>query len=270
MEYETKYIDENKWRVELEALTREYERMLDFIEQELKTAPEGRLEVRVTRYGVQYSVVLSGKRQYLSKKEVETIKQLAQKNYYEKTSRTLKKAIKRNRAILETKDNKTVGEIYRKMIEARRELITPLTSSLNEFIERWSKVSYESKPFEDGDTEHYAKNGLRVRSKSEAIIIDLLLEYGIPFRYESPLHLKGMGQIYPDFIVINKRTGEEFVWEHFGMVDDWKYANEMVKRVETYHYNGYFEGKNFIYTLESSRHPFGARDAKRIIEQYLL
>lgn len=45
MEYETKYIDENKWRVELEALTQEYERMLAFIEQELKTAPEGSLVI---------------------------------------------------------------------------------------------------------------------------------------------------------------------------------------------------------------------------------
>lgn len=84
------------------------------------------------------------------------------------------------------------------------------------------------------------------------------------------MYLKSVGEIHPDFIVLNKRTGEEFVWEHFGKVDDWKYANDMVKRVEAYHYNGYYEGKNLIYTLESSRQPFGARDAKRIIEQYLI
>lgn len=270
MEYKAKYIDENKWRVELEELTQEYERMLAFIEQELKTAPEGRLEVRVTRTGNQYCVVKPSGREYLSKKEVDRIRRLAQKNYYEKVLRTLRKAVKRNRKLLEMKQESSVAGIYQKMIVARRDLITPLTSPINEFIERWSKVSYEGKPFEDGDPVHYAKNGLRVRSKSEATIVDLLLDYGVPFRYEYPMYLKGLGKVYPDFIVINKRTGEEIIWEHFGKMDDWKYANDMVKRVETYHYNGYFEGKNLIYTLESARNPFGARDARRIIEQYLL
>ena len=96
------------------------------------------------------------------------------------------------------------------------------------------------------------------------------MEYGIVFRYECPIYLKGLGQIHPDFIVINKRTGEEFVWEHFGRMDDWRYSKDMVKRVESYHYNGYYECKNLIYTLESTKQPFGAREAKRMIEQYLL
>ena len=69
---------------------------------------------------------------------------------------------------------------------------------------------------------------MRVRSKSEGTIVDLLLEYEALFRYECKIFLRGLGEIHPDFIILNKRTGEEFVWEHFGKVDDWKYANDMV------------------------------------------
>ena len=79
MEYETKYIDENKWRVELEALTREYERMLDFIEQELKTAPEGSLIVRSKNGKWEYYWNRKTGRNYLSRKQKDIISKLVQK-----------------------------------------------------------------------------------------------------------------------------------------------------------------------------------------------
>ena len=270
MEYETKYIDENKWRVELEALTREYERMLDFIEQELKTAPEGSLIVRSKNGKWEYYWNRKTGRNYLSRKQKDIISKLVQKRYNEKARAILRKQIKKNRGILALQVEPTVQSIMKQMTFARAEWVKPLVTSIDDFAERWSKIPYDPKPFNDGDPNHYAKNGLRVRSKSEAIIVDLLLEYGIVFRYECPIYLKGLGQIHPDFIVINKRTGEEFVWEHFGRMDDWRYANDMVKRVEAYHYNGYYEGKNLIYTLESTKLPFGATEAKGMIEQYLL
>ena len=270
MEFETKYIDENKWRVELEALTQEYERMLAFIEQELKTAPEGSLVIYHSARGPQYYIRKDRERQYLSRKEKEQIRRLAAKSYYIDLKKTLEKLVKRYRRILGQKTLPEPKEVYAEYHEQRKCLLEPLDSGLLEYLEQWQKRPYETKGFLQGDPEYYAKNGLRVRSKSEAIIVDLLIEYGIPFRYECGLYLKSIGEIHPDFIVLNKRTGEEFVWEHFGKVDDWKYANDMVKRIEAYHYNGYYEGKNLIYTLESSRQPFGARDAKRIIEQYLI
>lgn len=270
MEYETKYIDENKWRVELEALTQEYERMLAFIEQELKTAPEGSLVVKNKNGKWEYYWNKKTGRNYLSIKQKGLISKLVQKRYNEKARAILRKQIKKNQGILKLKVEPTLQSIMKQMTFARGEWVKPLVTSIDDYAERWSKVPYDPKPFSEGDPEHYAKNGLRVRSKSEAIIVDFLLEYGIVFRYECPLYLKGLGQIHPDFIVINKRTGEEIVWEHFGKMDDWKYANDMVKRVEAYHYNGFYEGKNFIYTLESTRQPFGARDAKRMIEQYLI
>ena len=100
MEYETKYIDENKWRVELEALTQEYERMLAFIEQELKTAPEGSLVIYHSARGPQYYIRKDRERQYLSRKEKEQIRRLAAKAYYIDLKKTLEKLIKRYRRIL--------------------------------------------------------------------------------------------------------------------------------------------------------------------------
>ena len=195
MEYETKYIDENKWRVELEALTREYERMLDFIEQELKTAPEGSLIVRSKNGKWEYYWNRKTGRNYLSRKQKDIISKLVQKRYNEKARAILRKQIKKNRGILALQVEPTVQSIMKQMTFARAEWVKPLVTSIDDFAERWSKIPYDPKPFNDGDPNHYAKNGLRVRSKSEAIIVDLLLEYGIVFRYECPIYLKGLGQI---------------------------------------------------------------------------
>ncbi|MFQ6929598.1 MAG: hypothetical protein ACLRR3_00115 [Eubacterium sp.] len=41
-----------------------------------------------------------------------------------------------------------------------------------------------------------------------------------------PLRLKGYGTVKPDFTVLNKRTRHEYVWEHFGMMDDSIYVKE--------------------------------------------
>lgn len=263
MEYKAKYIDENKWRVELEELTQEYERMLAFIEQELKTAPEGRLIVHPSKKGTEYYIVDEGGRRYLSKKDMGMVRALATKSYYLEMRSVLEKQKALFHRILKRSTRIVPKNIYNKMTSERRSLVKPLDSTLVEYAHLWEGESYETKGFQEGDPEHYAKNGLRVRSKSEETIVNLLLDYEVSFRYECKMYLKGLGEIHPDFIVLNKRTGEEFIWEHFGKVDDWKYANDMVKRVEAYHYNGYYEGENLIYTLESTKHPFGTRDAQK-------
>ena len=61
--------------------------------------------------------------------------------------------------------------------------------------------------------------GEYVSSKSEKIIADTLTKNNINYVYELPLRLKGYGTVKPDFTVLNKRTRQEYVWEHFGMMD---------------------------------------------------
>lgn len=119
MEYKAKYIDENKWRVELEELTQEYERMLAFIEQELKTAPEGLLVISHSARGPQYYIRKNKERHYLSRKEKEQIRGLAAKSYYLDLKKTLEKVIKRYRRILGQKPLLGPKDIYARYHEQR-------------------------------------------------------------------------------------------------------------------------------------------------------
>lgn len=270
MENKVIYLDESKWIDELRSTTAKYEALLDDVTEKLRLAPEGRLVVQRSKGQVQYSVQSREGRRYLGKDENQLAQMLAEKAYLLEVQRTLQKVLKRNRHIMGLSPFASLDEIYTKLPPERRDLVTPVMLYLPDHIQEWLSIPYEGKPFREDDPVYLAKNGLRVRSKSETDIVDILLEYEVPFKYECPLYLKGMGEIHPDFIVLNKRTGQLFIWEHFGKVGDWSYSNDMVKRIEAYHFNGYYEGKNLIYTLESSKMPFGKKDAKRMVEQYLL
>ena len=74
--------------------------------------------------------------------------------------------------------------------EGKRKLVKPHFISDEEYIKTWKAQKYEGLPFKENSPEYYTKRGLRVRSKSEILIADMLDEMSIPFFYEKPLQLK--------------------------------------------------------------------------------
>ena len=99
-----------------------------------------------------------------------------------------------------------------------------------------------------------------VRSKSEAIITNMLCERDIPFKYEEPLFAPDGTMYLPDFTV--KFRGEEYYWEHVGRTNDSSYMAHWKKKEEWY--NRHFPGKLLI-TFESNNL---SKDAAAIIAQH--
>lgn len=97
-----------------------------------------------------------------------------------------------------------------------------------------------------------------VRSKSEAIIANLLSDRSIPFKYEEPLFAPDGTMYLPDFTVTFR--GEECYWEHVGRKHDSAYMAHWEKKKAWY--DKHFPGRLLI-TYES---PEISRDALRIIE----
>ena len=86
-----------------------------------------------------------------------------------------------------------------------------------------------------------------VRSKSEAIITNMLCERDIPFKYEEPLFAPDGTMYLPDFTV--KFRGEEYYWEHVGRTNDPAYMSHWAKKEAWYQKN--FPGKLLV-TYESN------------------
>lgn len=111
--------------------------------------------------------------------------------------------------------------------------------------------------------------GYMVRSKSEAIIVSLLMDAEIEFYYERPISLAG-NWFVPDFTCINRTNKRVYYYEHFGMVDNDEYNKNMYKKLKTYNDNGIYQDINLICTYETSETPLDMRDVQNQIKRFLL
>ncbi|MHA1974100.1 MAG: hypothetical protein ACTSW1_13965 [Candidatus Hodarchaeales archaeon] len=78
-----------------------------------------------------------------------------------------------------------------------------------------------------------------VRSKSETIIANMLFERDIPFTYETPLYAKDGTLFLPDFTI--QWQGQEWYWEHLGMLNIERYKNHWETKKQWYKENGYLD-----------------------------
>ncbi len=109
---------------------------------------------------------------------------------------------------------------------------------------------------------------MAVRSKSECMIVSKLLEYRLLFDYERSVYLKPVGWVYPDFTILHPRTGKVILYERFGRMDDPDYRNRTVRKRMLYPENGYRPGGNFIYTMETQKHPLTFPEIDEVIRTY--
>ena len=163
--------------------------------------------------------------------------------------------------------------VYRKLHIARKQLVIPMAKPIEQQIEEFENIAYEPKLFSEKDQkEYYTAKGERVRSKSEKIIADEFYRYGIPYKYEYPIILKERNKqviFYPDFTVMNKRTGKRWILEHLGMMDDAGYSENAMKKLDLYEKNGFLLGKNLLLTHETTNFPLNTNTLKKYIEEYL-
>ena len=211
---------------------------------------------------------------YIPTKNFKLAKALAQKNYDKLLIESLKKESRLLQTAINSYKKITLAErLFSLLHKKRQALITPVCLPDEQFAKFWQNIAYEKKPFSPEAPVLLTARNERVRSKSEIIIADTLNRLNIPYRYEFPINLKtenGDFRIFnPDFICLNQRTREEFLWEHFGMMDDADYATTAARKLRLYETNGIYPGKNLIISVETSELPINTRQIEKLAMQYL-
>lgn len=109
-----------------------------------------------------------------------------------------------------------------------------------------------------------------LRSKSEKILADYFYKRGIEYKYECPLYLKGMGNVYPDFTFLSPHNNQEIYWEHNGRMDDPAYAQKAVRKINTYEKNNIFPGERLILTYETEHTLLDSKLIRQLADKYLV
>lgn len=203
---------------------------------------------------------------YIPKEKEPWVQQMLQQEYNEAIVKMIREEIQLIDRYLLKANPTRINELYYQMSKGRQRLIHPVALSDEEYVSQWESKEYQGKAFAEDAPEFYTNKGERVRSKSEVIIANLLEKYQIPYRYEYPIKLEGIGTVYPDFttLCIKKRT--EIYIEHLGLIDDEEYREKNIRKLTCYEMNGIRAGYNLIITYESARTPLNTRLVEKKIK----
>jgi len=122
-------------------------------------------------------------------------------------------------------------------------------------------------PFAENLIHKTLKEGLFVRSKSEVIIANMLVDHNIDFEYETPFEgEKNGGKRLPDFTFIDA-AGEKILLEHLGMLHKPSYKEDWEKKRQFYMDNGMIEGENLFITMDDEYGGIDSDEIKKVIDR---
>lgn len=245
------------------------------LEESLNNAPQE--SVRVLKSGGRVQCYLRSDKSdkngvYVPKKQISKLKKYIQNDYNAKALKLINEEICNLQSYLKKSSTlpTKIKLLYSNYPQEIKQLICPIDCMDEEYVKEWLSRSFVGKKIPDSLPIFETNNGERVRSKSELSIANALLKYGVPYKYECPLTLKGGIVVHPDFSVLHVKKRKIIYWEHRGMMDEREYARESVNKIKEYNRNGIVLGDNLIITEETSSNPLGTNEIEMTIQRILL
>ncbi|MCR4691075.1 MAG: hypothetical protein K5739_07015 [Lachnospiraceae bacterium] len=232
----------------------ELKKAIRVAERNIKNYPKGRLRISQSGNQVRYYHVLPGQDRsgtYIKRDRLDVINQLAQKDYTERFIRSARKELSRLEQCMGLLSNGDADLVYQTLGDRRKAFVEPYILPDEVYAERWKKEEFKTNTYMPETKKYETRQGEMVRSKSEAILADILFELGIPYHYEQALMLNNHMVRYPDFTLLKVKSRELIYLEHFGLLDDENYREGCLKKLDEYMNNGIYLGKNLLITYES-------------------
>ena len=260
------------YKQELEERKIKLQRIIEKINRELPEFPEGNLRIQQKGGSSQYFLITKkgdthGK--YIKACDRELVKKLAQRSYYEKLLKSVQ-AEERALSLYLSAMTKAPEDIYSSMKVPRKELISPLLISDEDFAQNWENIPYEKNPYHPEERIHPTEKGDLVRSKSEARIADMYYQLGIPYRYEAPLKLKNGKVKYPDFTLLKFPERKEYYHEHMGCMEEDGYRESNIIKLSEYAESGISTINNLILTFETDYSPLNIKYLRNNVKKVFL
>ena len=223
-----------------------YETEINAIKQELSRLPAGTLVKRGAYYCVKDGTSEKG-----ITRDRQKVRQLARKAYLTLRLSNLKWNYSLAVKLFKQLKAEDPVKIIDKLPSAHQSL--PIDCFFHPSKQQLQERSSLS---DDGNLDglvYLTNSGIRVRSKSERTIANILDQYKVPYQFDAVLTLGGKVR-YPDFSVFRPFDGKLIIWEHFGLMDHEDYRQNAIRKLSLYAKNGFIPFDNLICTYEHDLH----------------
>ncbi|MBR0379729.1 MAG: hypothetical protein IJH62_04120 [Mogibacterium sp.] len=155
----------------------------------------------------------------------------------------------------------------------RDPLLPGYTSGLPDAAKKWkAQKEREKKQYKQKNPEILIMrsiDGTLMRSKSEVIIANMLISYGIPFVYELPHVINGI-MVYSDFTALSTIDfRSEVIIEHEGLMNDPNYQRIFLNKVNGYLAEGLIPGRDVFFTFDDLNGGFDPSPVQDMIDTRL-
>ena len=253
-----------------------YQKYAEGFEKELASLPEGFLTRKVINGNAYFYQLIKDefgitKQKYLSSKGNDFVSAIKRRHFVEKSLTLLNNDIKALDTFLSRFNPYDAAEVTLTLPEVYQNL--PKKDSYDKH-ENFSELSWQDIPYKKNEAYpegliNYSADGVKVRSKSEALIASILEKKNIPFRYEAELRL-GDHLYYPDFTILKPSDGEIIYWEHFGMNNNVQYSISMEQKLILYTRYSIIPWENLIITFDSKNGSIDTQIIQRILQAFIL
>lgn len=254
----------------LERALTQQRNLLKIYEKRIRDLPEGTLSVYRKNGKDYYLKYENGVRTYLGNEEAEVVQELKlRKHLFDMSSR-----IKNNEILMldfldkyQDPSPAVVEQNLGPAYQFRQKNL--MIAQKRKRDEDWGAQPYKRSDHHPETLTHKTLKGDLVRSKSEVIIANTYFAKGIQYRYEELIEVGN--KIYaPDFRVLVPRQNKIKMHEHFGMMNDWEYRQNAMRKIEQYIASGYKPYEDIIFTFDDLGGNIDAQALDLLITNFLI
>ena len=243
---------------------------LQLIQEQLQHFPQGKLICARNGTRTKWYHSDGHSKNYIPKTQKEYAKQLAIKTYLLEKQKDLQKELKAIAFYLRHADSSlNSAEQMLANDSPYHPLLMEHFQLSSQEIQAWTDSPYNKNKNYPEQLIYKTCKDEYVRSKSESLIVSLLVQYQIPFRYECLLTLDGISH-YPDFTIMHPKTGLIYYWEHLGLLDKEPYLKDNANKLQRFIKNGIIPTQQLIITCETKDHPLDLDYLDNLIHFYFL
>ena len=248
--------------------------LLYIYESALETLPKGRLHCKKKYNGLQYYLWDEEEKvqKYIRKADHGLVFELKYRHMLEEAIRTIKQNLDVQERVLKKYLEYDPRSLMRRLPDVYQDMPHLLYHPEFQDQNRENKQSYELN-YKKQELMQQSTFGMRFRSKTEAVIGELVHVVKIPFLYEAKLILRtedgNTKTYYPDFTFLPPGRGELY-WDHLGRMDLEGYRKKAFKKIEDYHYNDILVPNNLILTMDDKEGGLDIGGIQRIITGQLM